>query len=51
MNPIDFDREVMYRASLSIIRVLSEKGLISDKEFMLLNRQLVEEYRPIIGSL
>lgn len=51
MTSQDFDNEVMYRASLTILRFLFENGWLTRKELALLNRQLVEKYQPIIGSL
>jgi hypothetical protein len=51
MTPRDFDNEVKYRAALSIFQLLFDKGWLTKKELALLNRQLVEKYQPIIGSL
>jgi hypothetical protein len=51
MTPFDFDSEVKYRAALSIIRSMLEKGWLTTKEFTWLNRQLVENFNPIIGSM
>ena len=51
MTPFDFDSEVKYRAALSIIRSMLEKGLLTSKEYTWLNRQLVEKFNPIIGSM
>jgi len=51
MTASDFDNELLYRAAFSIFQVLFEKGWLTKKELALLDRQLVEKYRPIIGSL
>ena len=51
MTSSDFDSEVKYRAALSIIRSMLEKGLLTSKEYAWLNRQLVEKFNPIIGSM
>jgi hypothetical protein len=51
MTESGFDCEVSYRAALSIFQYMFEKGWLTRKELTLLNRQLVEKYKPIIGSL
>jgi len=51
MTPSDFDGEIKYRAVLSIIKSMLENGWLTTKEFTWLNRQLVEKFNPIIGSM
>lgn len=51
MNQLEFDNEVRYRTSFSIFLQMFDKGWLTKKELTFLDRQLVEKYQPIIGSL
>ena len=51
MNRDDFRRERLYQASISIVRTMHQKGLITGDELCLIDTMLLEKYRPLLGGL
>ena len=49
MDNEQFDREMKYQVSMSIIRSMLEKGLISQENFTDWQQRLIEKYDPPIG--
>ena len=50
MTQEQFNAEKSYLISLSIIKTLRSKGIITDKEFNVADKALLERYRPVVGS-
>ena len=51
MDREQFDREMKYQVSVSIVRSMLEKGLISTDDFSRWQQRLVERYDPPIGRI
>lgn len=51
MNREQFDREMKYQVSMSIVRSMLDKGLISADDFYRWQQRLVERYDPPIGRI
>ena len=51
MDREQFDREMKYQVSLSIVQSMLEKGLISTDDFSRWQQRLIERYAPPIGRI
>ena len=51
MDKQQFDREMKYQVSMSIVRSMLEKGLISTDDFARWQQRLIERYDPPIGRI
>ncbi len=51
MTEEQFEREKNYQAAISIARILTFLGLISEKEYGKIDTILIGKYRPLIGGL
>ena len=51
MDREQFDREMKYQVSVSIVRSMLGKGLISTDDFSRWQQRLVERYDPPIGRI
>ena len=51
MDREQFDREMKYQVSLSIVQSMLEKGLISTDDFSRWQQRLIERYDPPIGRI
>ncbi len=54
VNGVDseqFDREMKYQVSMSIVRSMLEKGLISMEDASRWQQRLIERYDPPIGGI
>ena len=51
MTPEQFDREASYRAALSIINDWFRKGLITDKEYVRIDKILARRFSPVWGAV
>ena len=51
MDREQFDREMKYQVSLSIVRNMLEKGVISADDFSRWQQRLIERYDPPIGRI
>ena len=51
MDREQFDREMKYQVSLSIVQSMLEKGLISADDFSRWQQRLIERYDPPIGRI
>lgn len=51
MDKKQFRAEKLYRISLSVTKVMLEKGVISKEEYSEIDTILLEKYRPILGTL
>ena len=43
--------EKLYQATMSMVRRMLEKGLISEEEYRQIDTMFLEKYRPLFGTL
>lgn len=43
--------EKLYQATMSMVRWMLEKGLISEEEYRQIDTMFLEKYRPVFGTL
>ena len=43
--------EKLYQATMSVVRRMLEKGLISEEEYRQIDTMFLEKYRPLFGTL
>ena len=43
--------EKLYQATMSMVRRMLEKGLISEEEYRQIDTMFLEKYRPVFGKL
>ncbi|HHX22874.1 MAG TPA: hypothetical protein GX723_02445 [Thermoanaerobacterales bacterium] len=51
MTKEQFEREKNYRVSISLLKSLLERGIISKKDYRKIDTKLAQKYRPVFGSL
>jgi len=51
MTDDQFRAEKLYQVSLSLAQSMLEKGLVTADEFTIIDRILLEKYRPLLGTL
>lgn len=51
MTEEQFRAEKLYQVSLSLAQSMLEKGHITADEFAIIDRILLEKYRPLLGAL
>ena len=51
MDNQQFDRELKYQVSMSIVRQMLENGIISTEDFGKWRQRLIEKYDPPIGRI
>ena len=51
MTDEQFRAEKQYQVSLSLAQSMLEKGQITEDEFAVIDRILLEKYHPLLGTL
>ena len=51
MNVEQFEREMLYQATLAVARMLLGRGLITSDEFAVIDAKIRKKYRPLLGAL
>jgi hypothetical protein len=51
MNNEQFDREVNYQTSVSILKTMLKNEIISKQDYRKANQILIKKYDPILGGL
>ena len=51
MTKEQFQREKNYRVSISLLKTLLEKGIITEKDYRKIDTRLTRRYRSVFGSL
>lgn len=51
MTKEQLEREKNYRVSISLLKTLLDKGLITKKDYRKIDTRLAQKYRPVFGSL
>ena len=48
---MDFQKELMYQATMSIARKMVNEGLMTDEEYRQIDTMFREKYQPKFGTL
>ena len=54
VRPVDneqFEREKMYQATMNMFRAMVEKGIITKEQYNLIDTNMLQKYRPLLGGL
>lgn len=51
MSKEQLTNEKLYQATMSMVRRMLEKGLISEEEYHQIDTMFLEKYRPVFGTL
>lgn len=51
MNNQDFNGEINYSLTMTVVKHLKEKGIISDDEYKQTDAELLKKYRPVLSIL
>ena len=51
MTKEQFEREKDYQTSRAIVKVMLDKGLVTEKEYKKIDTKLAGRYRPLFGSI
>lgn len=54
VKPVDneqFEREKLYQATMNMFRVMLEKGIITKKQYNMVDTNMLQKYRPLLGDL
>ena len=51
LSPVQFQRELSYRAAMAVIRPMLREGLITRGEFVRIRPILAEKFSPVWGGL
>ena len=51
MTNEQFERERRYRVAVSIAAAMLKQGLISEDEYGIINKTMIEKYKPLFGGL
>ena len=51
MNEDQFEREKLYQATMNMFRSMLKKGLITEKQYAIIDTKMLEKYRPLLGTL
>lgn len=51
MSDEQMKNEKLYQATMSMVRRMLEKGIISEQEYRQIDTIFLEKYRPVFGTL
>lgn len=51
MSEDQFRNEKLYQTTMSLVRSMLEKGMISEEEYLEFDTMMQEKYQPIFGTL
>ena len=51
MTNDQFERERRYRVAISVAVGMLKQGLISEDEYGIINKTMIEKYKPFFGGL
>ena len=51
MSKEQMRQEKLYQVTMSMVRRMLEKGLISEEEYRQIDTMFLEKYRPVFGTL
>ena len=54
VRPVDneqFEREKLYQATMNMFRAMVEKGIITKEQYNVIDTNMLQKYRPLLGGL
>lgn len=51
MTEEQFEREMLYQASMNLFKSMQENGLITEEQYAIIDTKMLEKYRPLLGTL
>lgn len=51
MNEDQFEREKLYQATMNMFRSMLKKGLITKKQYAIIDTKMLQKYQPLLGTL
>lgn len=51
VNDEQFEREKLYQASMSMFRMMLKNGLITEEQYSIIDKKMLEKYHPLLGEL
>lgn len=51
VNEDQFKREKLYQISMCMFRMMREYGLITKKQYSIIDTKMLQKYRPLLGTL
>ena len=51
MNEDQFEREKLYQATMNMFRSMLKKGLITEKQYAIIDTKMLQKYQPLLGTL
>lgn len=51
MTEEQFEREKLYQATMNVFAGMLKKGLITEKQYAIIDTKMLEKYRPLLGTL
>ena len=51
MDDEQFEREKLYQATMNMFRAMLEKGIITEEQYNVVDTNMLQKYRPLLGSL
>ena len=51
MNEDQFEREMLYQATMNMFRSMLKKGLITEEQYAIIDTKMLQKYQPLLGTL
>lgn len=51
MNEDQFEREKLYQATMNMFRSMLKKGLITEEQYTIIDKKMLQKYQPLLGTL
>ena len=51
MTNEQFERERRYRVAISVAAAMLKQGLVTEDEYCMINKRMIEKYKPFFGGL
>ena len=51
MTEEQFEREMLYQASMNLFKSMLENGIITEEQYAIIDTKMLEKYRPLLGTL
>ena len=46
-----FEREKLYQATMNMFHAMLEKGIITEEQYNVIDKKMLQKYRPLLGGL
>ena len=51
MTNKQFKREIVYQVTMSSVRIMLGKGIITEEEYTVIDTIMLEKYTPLLGGI